>query len=41
MKIGYRKRNKKEKVDVYKPKPLVEEKIAVQRLSLLVPVNET
>ena len=41
VKIGYRKRNKKEKVDVYKPKPLVEEKIAVQRLSLLVPVNET
>ena len=38
--IGYRKRDKREKVDSYKSKPLVEEQVAVQRLSLLVPVSD-
>ena len=38
--IGYRKRNKKEKAAVYQKKPLTMEKVAVQRLCLLVPVDE-
>ena len=38
--IGYRKRNKKEKAAEYQKKPLTQEKVAVQRLCLLVPINE-
>ena len=40
--VGYRRRNKREvnTIDNYKSKPLVEEQVAVQRLSLLVPANE-
>ena len=35
--VGYRRKNSREKTDVYKSKPLVEEQVSVQRLSLLVP----
>ena len=38
--IGYRRRNKKEKAEVYQKKPLVQEEVAVQRLCLLVPKDE-
>ena len=38
--IGYRRRNKKEKAEVYQKKPLVQEQVAVQRLCLLVPKDE-
>ena len=40
--VGYRRRNKREvnTIDNYRSKPLVEEQVAVQRLSLLVPANE-
>ena len=38
--MGYRKRDKREGPDVYWKKPLVEEKVAVQRLTLLQAVNE-
>ena len=38
--IGYRKRNKTEKATPYKVKPLVMEKVAVQRLHLLVAADE-
>ena len=33
--VAYRKRNKREKVEDYRSKPLVTEKIGVQRLALL------
>ena len=39
--IGYRPRNKKEKSEVYQIKPLTMEQVAVQRLCLLVPANES
>ena len=38
--IGYRRRNKNEKAEVYKKKPLVLEQVSVQRLSLLLPKDE-
>ena len=38
--IGYRKRNKKEKALVYQKKPLTMEQVGVQRLCLLVSVDE-
>ena len=38
--VAYRKRDAREDSMVYKSKPLTEEKMAVQRLSLLVPVEE-
>ena len=38
--IGYRRRNKKEKAEVYQKKPLVQEQVALQRLCLLVPKDE-
>ena len=38
--VAYRKRDAREDSLVYKSKPLTEEKMAVQRLSLLVPVEE-
>ena len=40
VRVCYRKRNKREKVTVYKAKPLTEEIVAVQRLSLLLPASE-
>ena len=38
--IAYRRRNKKEPASVYKSKPLVNEKVHVQKLSLLQPAGE-
>ena len=38
--VAYRRRNTKEDPVHYKSKPLVEEEMAVQRLSLLVPKSE-
>ena len=38
--VSYRKRDKREKPEVYRSKPLVSEKIGVQRLSLLQAVGE-
>ena len=38
--MGFRRKNSREKPEVYKSKPLVEEQVSVQRLSLLVPSNE-
>ena len=38
--VAYRKRDMREDPLVYKSKPLIEEKMAVQRLCLLVPVDE-
>ena len=38
--VAYRKRDKRDTGVVYKSKPLVEEQVAVQRLSLLVPSSE-
>ena len=38
--VAYRKRDAREDPKVYKSKPLTQEKMAVQRLSLLVPVEE-
>ena len=38
--ISYRRRNKKESADIYKVKPLVTEKVHVQKLSLLQPASE-
>ena len=40
VKIGYRRRDKREGSDVYWKKPLVEEKVAVQRLAMLQAINE-
>ena len=40
VKVGYRRRDKREGSDVYWKKPLVEEKVAVQRLAMLQAVNE-
>ena len=40
VRVGYRQKNKTERKDVYKRKPLVEEKVAVQRLCLLVPCEK-
>ena len=40
VKIGYRRRDKREGPDVYWKKSLVEEKVAVQRLAMLQAVNE-
>ena len=40
VRVGYRQRNKTERADVYRKKALVEEKVAVQRLCLLVPLEE-
>ena len=39
--IGYRKRNKNEKARKYQKKPLTKEKVAVQRLCLLIESGET
>ena len=38
--IGYRRRNKKEKATVYQKKALTMEQVSVQRLCLLVPIDE-
>ena len=38
--VRYRKRNKTEKPSVYSAKPLTEENVAVQRLSLLVAMDD-
>ena len=38
--VAYRKRDIRESIEDYKSKPLVEEIMAVQRLSLLVSANE-
>ena len=38
--VGFRRKDSREKLDVYKSKPLVEEQVAVQRLSLLVPASD-
>ena len=38
--VSYRKRYKREPVEVYRSKPLVYEKVGVQRLTLLQPVGE-
>ena len=40
VRVCYRKRDKREKVLPYKAKPLTEELVAVQRLSVLLPVSE-
>ena len=40
MKVGFRRRDKREKTDVYWKRPLVEEVVAIQRLSLLQAVGE-
>ena len=40
VRVSYRKKNKNERADVYRKKALVEEKVAVQRLCLLVPCDE-
>ena len=40
VKIGYRRKDKREGPNVYWKKPLVEEKVAVQRLAMLQAVNE-
>lgn len=40
VRVCYRKRNKREKVNEYKAKPMTEEIVAVQRLSLLLPASE-
>ena len=40
VRVGYRKRNKREKSLPYKAKPLTEELVAVQRLSVLLPASE-
>ena len=40
VKVGYRRRDKREGSDVYWKKPLVEEKVAVQRLAMLQAINE-
>ena len=40
VKVTYRKRNKRESPVTYKSKPLTEEIVAIQRLSLLVPKEE-
>ena len=37
--VGYRRRNKNESAREYKSRPLVKEKVSVQRLSLLVPID--
>ena len=39
--VSYRRRDSREDPLVYKSKPLVEEKVSVQRLSLLVPVSSS
>ena len=38
--VTYRRRDKREPVDVYWKKPLVEEKVSVQRLSILLSAKE-
>jgi hypothetical protein len=38
--IAYRKRDKREKADVYWKKPLTEEQVAVQRLSVFLSAKE-
>ena len=40
VKVCYRKRDKREKVSEYRAKPLTEEIVAVQRLSLLLPASD-
>ena len=40
VRVAFRKRDSRETNDEYKSKPLVEEDVAVQRLSVLVPVDE-
>ena len=40
VRVAYRKRDKREKLLPYKAKPLTEELVAVQRLSVLLPVSE-
>ena len=40
VRIGYRKKDRRDKVTKYKAKPLTEEIVAVQRLSLFFPVSE-
>ena len=39
--VCYRRRDSREDPLVYKSKPLVEEKVSVQRLSLLVPASSS
>ena len=40
VKVGYRKRDKREGAEVFWKKPLTEERVAVQRLAMLQAVNE-
>ena len=40
VKVGFRRRDKREKTDVYWKRPLVEEVVAIQRLSLLQAIGE-
>ena len=40
VRVGYRKRDKRDRLLPYKAKPLTEEIVAVQRLSVLLPVSE-
>lgn len=40
VRVGYRKRDKREKSLPYKAKPLTEELVAVQRLSVLLPASD-
>ena len=40
VKVAYRKKDSREKPSEYRSKPLVEEEVSVQRLSLLVPAED-
>ena len=40
VKVCYRKRDSRETAAVYNVKPLIEEKVAIQRLSVLLPIEE-
>ena len=40
VKIGYRRRDKRESSEVYSKKPLTIESVGVQRLSLLLPISD-
>ena len=40
VRVCYRRRDKREKLREYRAKPLTEELVAVQRLSVLLPVSE-
>ena len=41
VRVGYRRRNKREQADTYWKKPLVEEVVAIQRLSILQAASES